>query len=331
MKKLNNEDREKFTIILESLNFEKYKAKRGQCKSGRYKQSKTILEKRNLEGQGMPIIIPSNIFDFYTRLEVLLGLTLSGHTDTLTAASSLSDELYKRVEIQNKQLYRNALSKCFTSLMELPGKLLEQIAFKTRSKIEEHILIVMDKSTLEEHLSQPLQTNNKQFKLAVTFLNDYNGIFNVTNTYIKFYFLKSNTDEDGYIQITVPAGAYEIESVSKEIKRIIIDEGYYTEANCPFTIKPNFSTLGFFIEISTQGPVITFVPDDSIREILGFNMITIYQEDNLSPNPVDILSSQKIFLECNIAPGMIFKIIRSGIIHNCTINVDLGYLYLEKF
>ena len=61
--------------------------------------------------------------------------------------------------------------------MELPSKILEQIAFNTRSKIEEHILIIMDESTHEEHLSQPLQTNNKQFKIAVTFLSAYNGIF----------------------------------------------------------------------------------------------------------------------------------------------------------
>ena len=53
--------------------------------------------------------------------------------------------------------------------MELPSKLLEQTVFNTRPKIEEHMLISMDKSTYEEHLSQPLQTNNKQFKIAVTF------------------------------------------------------------------------------------------------------------------------------------------------------------------
>ena len=53
--------------------------------------------------------------------------------------------------------------------MELPSKLLEQIVYYTRPKIEEHILIVMIKSTHEEHLSQPLQTNNKQFKIAVLF------------------------------------------------------------------------------------------------------------------------------------------------------------------
>ena len=68
-------------------------------------------EEPDLEGQGVKIIIPSNIIDIYTRLEVLLGLKLSGHTDTLTEASNLIDELYKRGEIQNKQQYRNALDK----------------------------------------------------------------------------------------------------------------------------------------------------------------------------------------------------------------------------
>ena len=65
----------------------------------------------DLEGQGLKINIPSNIIDIYTRLEVLLGLKLSGHTDTLTEASNLIDELYKLGEIQNKQHYRNALNK----------------------------------------------------------------------------------------------------------------------------------------------------------------------------------------------------------------------------
>ena len=142
------------------------------------------------------IIIPSNIIDIYTRLEILLGLKLSGHSDTLTEASKLIDEFYKRGEIQNEQQYRNALDKFHPQKMELLSKLLEQIAFNTRPKIEEHMLIVMDKSTHEEHLSQTLQTNIKQFKHAVTFLTGYNGLFNVTNSNNKFYFAKSITDED---------------------------------------------------------------------------------------------------------------------------------------
>ena len=74
--------------------------------------------------------------------------------------------------------------------MELPSRLLEQITFNTRAKIEEHMLVVMNKSAHEKHLSRTLQTNNKQFKLAITFLSGYKGTFNVTNTNNKFYFKK---------------------------------------------------------------------------------------------------------------------------------------------
>ena len=71
-------------------------------------------ESDNLQREGVKIIIPSNIIDIYTRLEILLGLKLSGQTDILTEASALFDEFYKLCEIQNKQQYRNALNKFST-------------------------------------------------------------------------------------------------------------------------------------------------------------------------------------------------------------------------
>ena len=214
--------------------------------------------------------------------------------------------------------------------MELPSKLLEQIVYNTRPKIEEHMLIVMDKSTHEEHLFQPLQTNNKQFKTTVTFLSAYNGIFNVTNSNNKFYFFKSISDED-HIQISIQPGVYEIEALNNEIKRIIIDEERYTEANYPFIIKPDFNTLGSVIEISSQGSVISFVPNDSIGKLLGFGKTTIYEEYNISPDPVDIISFDNIFIETDVARGMIFKGKRTGIIHNFVLDVSPGYGYIEKF
>ena len=68
--------------------------------------------KTKLKGKGIAkIVIPSNIIDIYTRLEILRGLNFSGQADTLTAASNLIDDLYKRGETQNKQQYRNALIK----------------------------------------------------------------------------------------------------------------------------------------------------------------------------------------------------------------------------
>ena len=165
----------------------------------------------------------------------------------------------------------------------------------------------MNKSIHKEHLSQTLQTKNKQFEFAVTFLIGYKGIFNVTNSCNNFYFAKSITDEDGLNQIPIPQSSYEKESLNYEIKRIIIDESHFTEAGYPFTIKPNFSSFGSIITIFTQGPMITFQPDDSIKDLLGFIKTTVYEENNLSSKPVDILSFDKIFLEFNIADGRTFR------------------------
>ena len=69
---------------------------------------------KDLQWEGVKIFVLSNNIDTGTRIEVSLGLRQSGHTDTLTEANSLVDELYKRGEIQNEQQYRNALAKVYT-------------------------------------------------------------------------------------------------------------------------------------------------------------------------------------------------------------------------
>ena len=71
--------------------------------------------------------------------------------------------------------------------------------------------------------------------------------------------------------------------------------------------------------------------DDSIKDLLGFNARTLYEEYTPSDHPVDILSIDNIFVECNIARGTIFKRKRSGIIHNFTMDFDPGDQYIEKF
>ena len=132
----------------------------------------------------------------------------------------------------------------------------------------------------------------------------------------KFYFKKTITNEDGFVQITIPPGAYEIESLNDEIKRITTDEEHYTKSNYPFLIKPTFSTLGSIIEIPPQGPIISYMFDDSTKDLLGFSGRILYEEEILSPNPIDILSFDNIFLECDFAQGMIFKGRKCSIIHN---------------
>ena len=77
--------------------------------SGRDKYNKNNLDNdvskilnldTKLKGRGIEkFIIPSNMTVINTRLEILLGLKLSSHPNSLTEASNLIDELYKRGEI----------------------------------------------------------------------------------------------------------------------------------------------------------------------------------------------------------------------------------------
>ena len=57
----------------------------------------------------------------------------------------------------------------------------------------------------------------------------------------------------------------------------------------------------------------------------------MYKEFNLSTNPVDILSFDKFFLECDIAKGKLFKCKRNGINQNWTMTVDPEYNCVENF
>ena len=123
-----------------------------------------------------------------------------------------------------------------------------------------------------------------------------------------FYFIVSINDDD-FNFITIPKGSYEFESLNDEIKRINIKEVCFTEKNYHFEIKPNFSTLGSITENKSKfiGSGISFLPDDSMRSLSGFDAVRLSEKYNLSPKPVDILSFNNIFLEKNIAQGMVFK------------------------
>ena len=157
------------------------------------------------------------------------------------------------------------------------------------------MLVVMDKPNQEQYPSQPLQTNNKQYKIAVTFLTGYNGIFNITTMNNEFFFTTAIHD-DCFNDIIIPQGASELESLNKEIKRINIEEEHFKEVNCPFSIKPIFSTLGSNIEtLATGGIQISFIHDDRMRDVLGFIPTVIHDGYNLSDSPVDNLSFDNIF------------------------------------
>ena len=62
----------------------------------------------------------------------------------------------------------------------------------------------MDIITPEEHLSQPLKTNDKQFRFTVSFLAASDETFNVTS---KKVYLSKSVEDDDFDVIKTPPGA----------------------------------------------------------------------------------------------------------------------------
>ena len=85
------------------------------------------------------------------------------------------------------------------------------------------------------------------------------------------------------------------------------------------------------MEISPQGPIIWLMFDNSIRDILRFNAGTFFEEYNLSTNPVDTISFNNIFIETDIAKGIISKGKRSGIKMKLTMSFSPRYIYVRRF
>ena len=84
------------------------------------------------------------------------------------------------------------------------------------------------------------------------------------------------------------------------------------------------------MEISSinTGTPIAFTSDESMRDLLANKPVELHEQDNLFDYPFDILSFDNIFIETNIAEGMIFKSRQTGIIHNFTMDVDPCYKYI---
>ena len=104
----------------------------------------------------------------------------------------------------------------------------------------------------------------------------------------------------------------------------------FAEENKQFTIKFKCSTLGAIIETSRQEPLISFLLDDNIRDLLGSNRDTLYEKYHLYPNPDDIMSFDKILLETVFAQKKDFKGKNTNRIHVWTVTVDPGYKYPEN-
>ena len=92
----------------------------------------------------------------------------------------------------------------------------------------------------------------------------------------------------------------------------------------------NDATSRAIIE-TTNNYQVDFIQPGKFRELLGFNERLLTSVRNTLNKVVVILSTSNSFINCSFANGMIIKSDKSGIIHNWTVDVNSGWLYVGNF
>ena len=88
--------------------------------------------------------------------------------------------------------------------------------------------------------------------------------------------------------------------------------------------------MGTNREFSRREPFFKFFHDDDEPDLSGFHPVAKYRKYKFSSNPVDILTTDKIFFGTDVTHGMIFNRKSTGKVHNSTMDENPGYKCMEK-
>ena len=182
--------------------------------------------------------------------------------------------------------------------------------------------------------------HNKKYEAALLSLDMYNTIPNIIegkNNIFKYY---NGTD---WKTISILTGSYELTEINNEIQRQMVANGDYDHGdgngiNPPsydlyfITITANVSRSTSIINITHKNYCIDFNIENSIGKVLGYNVgdpILRYGY-NESPNKVDIIHINSIFVNIDIIQGSYVDHVLSSIIYSFYPKVPFGYKIIER-
>lgn len=136
---------------------------------------------------------------------------------------------------------------------------------------------------------------NRTFEAALIYFATDNYLVNIEVSNQQFIY---STDKGAtWKTIKIPVGAYELSSITAEIKRQMTankDNGDF------INIAANLNTFSAIIDISNDNYQVDFRPDKTLRELLGFHAIVLTKGKNESPKTVQITSAKAINIHCSL-------------------------------
>ena len=197
-------------------------------------------------------------------------------------------------------------------------EILKKIASQLSKKEIEHYEIIskVDKNgNLKLVLNEPqIFKEDCDYILSLLRLETSAFFPNITEENNMFYYSPDK-------ELKFQTGAYDIEDINKYIQNFIPDENIKIDLN---------KSSGHVLIKLKNGYKIDFTKNKTFRKMLGFDANILDKPLNISENICNVISSQKIFITCDIIKGSYLNDKRSSILYSFSNNYQYGELISLK-
>lgn len=200
--------------------------------------------------------------------------------------------------------------------MEAIGDDIKAIRKLLTKKADVSLVISTTLSDYTTPIYPPLElATDENWVIGLLSLETYYSFANINNTNNIFRYSTDNGIT--WKTITLPPGAYEIEQINSEIKRLILPD-------VGIEILVNTVTLGSIVDITAPTYRVDFTVANSISSVLGFNPQILTGGYNVSDTVVNILNVNTILVNCNIVNNSYLKGSHAPILYSFFPNVKPG-------
>lgn len=183
------------------------------------------------------------------------------------------------------------------------------------------IVVTSTETDFTNRFNNPI-TLNKKYKMALTRLETYYSIPNITS--------ENNTFVYNNKTITLPIGTYEIAHINREIQRQLelnddwdfINKKHYIE------IGANTATLCCYIYINNSN-ISVKMDQSTIRTVLGFSSRVLQMGYHESDGIVNIMPVNSIMVNCDIVGGSYVNESERPVIYSFFPDANPGYKIIE--
>lgn len=207
----------------------------------------------------------------------------------------------------------------------------KDIVHNSRPKENLEIILSSNETDFATNFNPPIYLErDRSYSVALVNLESYNSVPNIEEG-VNNEFRYSPDNGLNFSTITFDTGAYELKHLNNLLFEKMKVNGHYDSVNdvSYINLTGDTNTLKAIMEIE-NGYVVDFRPNNSLREMLGFESQLYSDEFNQSTNPVDIMRVNTWLIKADIISGSYLNGKKENVLYSFYPNVSPGYKVVER-